>query len=99
MVNRYSGDAPCETPVAPAQGALTGMVGNPAGTCQLTQLARSLDDVQNWLQENHGWMDVYDVRRNADQIAIEHYDGLVKLHGTRVFYKDMATCKADRGES
>lgn len=72
------------------------MQGYDKGSCEITQLARSLEDVDRWVKESQGWIQVRSIRRDADKVAVELYDGLLKASGVRTFYKDMSTCKALR---
>jgi len=74
------------------------MPGFQPGNCHVARLARNLDDVERWMSEHQGWIRVIDVYRTPEHITIDHYDGLLKMRGTRIFYKDMATCKSIRGE-
>lgn len=73
------------------------MPGYPPGPCTVGRDARNLDEVEHWLQERR-WLRVIGVYRTPEHIAIDHFDGLLQMRGTLTFYKDMATCKAMRGE-
>lgn len=73
------------------------MPGYPPGTCHVGRHARSLDDVERVMQERP-WLRVISVSRTPERIAIDHFDGLLQMRGTLTYYRDMATCKAMRGE-
>lgn len=68
------------------------------GECVISKLARDLDGARKWAKESEGWIQVQSIREGLGKVVIIYYDGLLKSNSVRTFYKDMATCKADRGE-
>lgn len=67
------------------------------GGCNRTELVRHLADARAWALQN-GVIRVHSIQETPTKVVIHHYDGLVRAHGTRTFYQDMPTCRAERGE-
>lgn len=67
------------------------------GTCQMSDLARSFDEARQWAKQSAGWIDVRSVVESPNKISIAYYDGLIRANSVRVFYKDAASCKSERG--
>lgn len=67
------------------------------GQCTRSELVRRLGDARAWALQD-GAIKVQAIQEEATKVAIYHYDGLLRAYGTRTFYQDMATCRAERGQ-
>lgn len=66
------------------------------GKCEITDLAGTFAGARRWAQQSAEWIDVESVQEQSNKILFVYYDHLIRARSIRTFYKDMATCTAER---